>query len=204
MINISSCTVGPWNENSYLLEYNGESWLIDPGDEFSVLDDYFGKSKYNGLLCTHGHFDHIGAIDEFKKKYSLTCYIHSKDKNLVRQANLYRRLAGDTKIQKTPVFDNYLDDVEFIPIGDKKITIHHLPGHTKGSLGFVIDNSVFLGDVIIEGKIGRTDLPGGSKTALANSLKYIFDNFENYQIYPGHGEPFVLTAELIKKLERQI
>ncbi len=96
---VKTLCVGDWKENSYLLEYRNEAWLIDPGDDFNELDSFFSISQYRvkGIINTHGHFDHIGAVSDFKEKYNIPFYIHSKDMQLVRQGNLYRRLARSQK-----------------------------------------------------------------------------------------------------------
>ena len=107
-------TVGEWQENSYLVEYNDEAWVIDPGDEFDKLDDAFKSGKLIGIINTHGHFDHIGAVQQFQEKYNIPFYIHSKDKQLVTQGNLYKKIAGGTSVFKTPVINQVLDDVNSV------------------------------------------------------------------------------------------
>ena len=92
---IKSATVGQWHENTYFLHNEREGWIIDPGDEFEILNDIVkrDKIKLKGIINTHGHFDHLGAVSAFKNEYNIPFYIHSKDKRLVGQANLYRNLA---------------------------------------------------------------------------------------------------------------
>jgi glyoxylase-like metal-dependent hydrolase (beta-lactamase superfamily II) len=197
-------TVGVWNENSYIIEYKGESILIDPGDEFDKLDPFFALSgtQHKAIINTHGHFDHVGAIEEFKLKYQIPFYIHSKDKQLVHQANLYRKLAGVHAITKTPKIDGSLDQYESIPLADKQIKIHHTPGHSHGSVCFEIDHALISGDLFFTDCLGRIDLPGGNKELLLNSIKYILDHFAGYQIYPGHGDPFILDQAIMNVLKK--
>lgn len=201
---VKSLCVGKWKENSYLIGYCNEVWLIDPGDNFDELDDYFSTSRYRvkGVAATHGHFDHIGAVSDFREKYNVPFYIHSKDKPLVRQGNLYRRLAGSDTTVKTPEMDYFLDDVSTLPIGDKTIRIHKTPGHTNGSICFEIDKFLFTGDIFFKDMLGRTDLPGGNKELLRHSVDYILDNFYNYTIYPGHGEAFLIDDSLKSNLKK--
>lgn len=196
-------TVGKWKENAYLIECGQEAWLVDPGDDFRVLDEAFsleGKTPL-GILNTHGHFDHLGAVQAFKIKYRLPFYIHSKDKQLVRQANLYRRLAGDAAVCPTPTVDAYLDGIAQFELAGKKIYVHPTPGHSQGSVCFEIDNCLFSGDVIFPETLGRTDLPGGNPDAIRQSVNYLLDRFHGYTIYPGHGRPFVLETSVIEKLK---
>ena len=201
---IRGLCVGAWKENSYIIEYGGEAWLIDPGDDFEELDNFFSLSQYQvkGIINTHGHFDHIGAVSDFKVKYDIPFYIHSKDKQLVRQGNLYRRLAGSNTTIKTPQIDFFLDDISTLSIQDKTIKIHKTPGHTQGSACFEIDEFLFTGDLFFKNVLGRTDLPGGDKELLNHSVGYILDNFHNYTIYPGHGSSFLMDDATVTDLRK--
>lgn len=205
-VKIRYLTVGTWKENAYLVEYNNESVLIDPGDSFEELDKYFKEvnSKYIAILNTHGHFDHIGAVDAFKVKYDLPFYMHSKDKNILYQSNLLRKFAGETGHIKIPSIDFFLDAQKIFKLNGKQILIHHTPGHSNGSVCFEIDNMLLSGDILFKDSIGRTDLPGGNKSLLDQSLLFILDKFEGYQIYPGHGIPFVLSQDIICNLKALI
>ena len=196
-------TVGLWKENSYCIEVGSEAWIIDPGDEFSVLDETFCTPDQTvlGIINTHGHFDHIGAVQNFKDKYHLKFFLHSMDKQILRQSNLYRRLAGDKSVHKTPAVDVFLDELHDVKLGEKPIVIHHTPGHTNGSVCFEIDRCLFSGDVVFKESIGRTDLPGGNADVLKQSVRYIVENFIGYTIYPGHGAPFVLNEAVAQNIK---
>ncbi len=200
---IRHLTVGSWKENAYILEYMGESILVDPGDDFNFLDDFFSISgtKHKAILNTHGHFDHVGAVEEFKLKYQIPFYIHSKDKQLVHQANLYRKFAGENYITKTPKIDFLLDDIDSIPLADKKIKVYHTPGHSHGSVCFEIDKNLISGDLFFMDSLGRTDLPGGNMDLLLRSVNFVVDHFAGYKIYPGHGAPFELDEATILKFK---
>ncbi len=205
-VEITYKTVGKWRENSYFIEYNNIGWLIDPGDEFEALDAEFDTANKNikGIINTHGHFDHLGAVSQFKEKYSLPFYIHSKDKQILRQANLYKKLAGSTAYFVTPSVDEFLDEMLSMPFAEGRITVHHLPGHTNGSVCFEIGKNLISGDTIFSNAIGRVDLPGGNIDLLKQSVLQLTERFEDYTIYPGHGEPFVLNANVIDHLKTLI
>lgn len=205
-LEIRYATVGEWNENSYILEYNQQSILIDPGDDFETLDTYFQKNntKHIAILNTHGHFDHIGAVEDFRNKYQIPFYIHSKDKNILHQANLLMRFAGQKHNIKIPKIDYFLDEQNSFQFYDKNIFIHHAPGHSQGSVCLEIDNILFSGDILFKDSIGRTDLPGGNKALLSKSINFIINNFKDYTIYPGHGLPFVLNEEIITNINKLI
>ncbi len=205
-IEIKFRTVGKWKENSYLLQSGNQGWLIDPGDEFELLNQMVidQKCQLNGILNTHGHFDHIGAVAEFQKQYTIPFYIHSKDRQLVRQGNLYRKLAGEATTFQTPVITGFIEEQSGFHIGTNKIEMHSIPGHTHGSICFQIDSSLFTGDLFFADTIGRTDLPGGNRPLLLKSVEFILDNFQGYSIYPGHGQPFVLDENVIERLKQQL
>ncbi len=200
---IKKIAIGKWNVNCYLIANDDEAWLIDPGDDFeniirSLNLDIF---KLKGIIITHGHFDHFGAVADLKRKYQIPLYIHSKDKRLMNQGNLYRKMAGDSTVIATPIIDNYLDEIASLELKDKRIIVHYTPGHTAGSVSLEIDGNLFPGDLIFENDLGRTDLPGGNRELLLSSTNYIFKNFIGLLIHPGHGETFILENSLIQKLK---
>lgn len=201
-MNIIRSTVGKWKENSYILKLEGAEYIIDPGDEYTRLKDEFQVNHLNGIINTHGHFDHLGAVSEFMLDYNAPFYIHSKDKRLVSQANLYRKLAGDDKIVKTPKIYAYLDEIKEIQFSNEYIKIHHTPGHTEGSVSFEILNNLFVGDLILKDTIGRVDLPGGNIEKLIISIQFVLSNFKNFTIHPGHGESFKLDDLAIERFNK--
>jgi hydroxyacylglutathione hydrolase len=205
-LSIKVIVVGNWKVNCYLITLGNDCWLVDPGDEFESVVSYFNLDnlKLNGIINTHGHFDHIGAVAEIKEKYNVPFLIHSKDERLVYQSNLYRRMAGDLSTIKTPSIDKYLDDLSFLELHDKRILIHYTPGHTNGGVCFEIAGSLFTGDLFFEKYVGRTDLPGGNIQSLSSSISFVFDRFMGFRIYPGHGESFILDKNLINKLKPTI
>ena len=205
-VEIKYLNVGPWKENTYCIISNNEAWLIDPGDEFDLLKKTFEVDSLNikGILTTHGHFDHIGAVYEFQQEFNLPFYIHSKDKKILHQANLYCKLAGSDKIIKTPEIHGFIDNFEKFDLNNKSIFIHHTPGHSSGSVCFELDNNLISGDLFFKDNIGRTDLPGGNASLLKNSIEYVIKNFENYNIYPGHGDPFIIDSSVISNLRKRL
>tara|TARA_R110001632_G_scaffold63318_2_gene151360 strand:+ start:12203 stop:12844 length:642 start_codon:yes stop_codon:yes gene_type:complete len=190
-------TVGKWKVNVYFLSCGDDVWVLDPGDDFEVLCNFIEECQYNvlGILLTHGHFDHISSAEMMKQKYGVKILMHSKDKRIIRQANLFRKLAGGVETQITPTIDGFLDEEESVPLGGEKIKIHYTPGHSSGSVCFEFGNNLIVGDLFFWNKFGRTDLPGGNVNELNSSLEFIANEFMGYTIYPGHGTPFILNKE---------
>jgi len=205
MIVVKKYVVGPWKENSYFISSDLNAWLIDPGQDFEQLKSNFNTDQYklDGIINTHGHFDHVGAVAEFQNFYDIPFYIHNSDKRLLHQANLFRKLAGDSLITKTPKVDFDLSVITSLKINNHLIRVHFTPGHSSGSVCFELDNMLFSGDLFFPNAIGRTDLPGGNKQQITSSIDYVLANFIGYKIFPGHGEEFILTSEIAAKLKSE-
>ncbi len=203
---IKTVTIGNWKVNCYLVACDGEAWIIDPGDDFETIISNLNLDifKLKGIINTHGHFDHIGAVADLQEKYKIPFLIHSKDKRLISQGNLYRSLAGDLTVKKTPVIDEYLDNLSSLTLQDKMLFIHYTPGHTAGGVCLEIDKNLFTGDLFFNNNVGRTDLSGGNKELLFTSVNFIFEKYKGFRIYPGHGESFILEENLIEKLKSMI
>lgn len=184
--------MGKWKVNSYKITYRDHSMLIDVGGNKNEIEKSFNVGNYKGLLITHGHFDHIGDIHEFITKGKIPLYLNSADKKLLARANLYRKIMDAGEYYKTPTISETLDDLTEIEFLDKKIEIIHTPGHTQGSVSFVIDKNLFVGDLFTKEGNGRTDMPGGNITQLQKSIEMIFSKFKGFKIYPGHGDSFIL------------
>lgn len=195
---VKLCVVGSFLENSYFIDNGENSILIDPGAEPEKIEGAFFENDHSPLhsiLATHGHFDHVGGVEFFKKKYDVSFGMHLKDKRIMSQANLYRKISGESTFYPTPEIDFELGNTESIQLGGFDLKIYHTPGHSEGSVVIEMDKILFCGDVILENQIGRTDLPGGDKVKLVNSVKFIVERFIGYRIYPGHGSDFILDEK---------
>jgi len=191
---------GRLKQNCYLVSKNNFLIIIDPGNNATNIVDEIDKNNLIPLaiLNTHAHFDHIGAVDYLKNKYSIPFYLHSNDVRLLRSANLYQLVfKGDGKI-KVPGVDFFFDDDnnQSDNFGEMKFSILHTPGHTNGGVCILIGDNLFTGDTLMKNVIGRSDLPGGNKNKLIDSLIIIKDLPHNLNIYPGHGNKSILGDEI--------
>jgi hydroxyacylglutathione hydrolase len=192
---ITTFPVGPLQCNCSMIvcPETKEAAIVDPGGDAEKIMTFV---KDNGLtvkylLHTHAHFDHILASAEIKKSTGAKICLHEKDKFLYDNLEGQCKLFG-FKAEKPAEIDRYLTDDEQIEIGKSKTTVLHTPGHTPGSLCFsVIDkaSTLFAGDTLFNGSIGRTDLWGGSFedliTSINNRLLTLDDSTE---VVPGHGQ----------------
>lgn len=177
--------------NNYLLidEESKEAALIDCTDYISelgaVLKEYDAKLKY--ILLTHGHFDHIMGVPKIKQEFGAKVYLHKDDKELVDNSDEFMISVGMQPFEH-PEIDKYIDENEEIYLGKNKIRIIHLPGHTQGGVGYLVDGMLFAGDSIFLESVGRTDLPGGKHKQLIESIKNkIFSLDGDTILYVGHG-----------------
>lgn len=177
--------------NNYLLidEDSKEATLIDCTDYISelgaVLKEYDAKLKY--ILLTHGHFDHIMGVPKIKQEFGAKVYLHKDDKELVDNSDEFMISVGMQPFEH-PEIDKYIDENEEIYLGKNKIQVIHLPGHTQGGVGYLVDGMLFAGDSIFLESVGRTDLPGGNHKQLIESIKNkIFSLDGDTILYVGHG-----------------
>ncbi len=189
-------------ENTYIIDKQKDCFIIDPGTNYNEVKDYILSNELTvkGILLTHGHFDHIIAVNQVVSDFDCDIYIHEQERDFLFDPNLnlssstYNRF---TVTQKNKV--QVLNDKDTLTLGYDKIEVVHTPGHTRGSVCFQYKRFLFSGDTLFKGTVGRTDLPTSSKTDLERSLKKIVGLCkDNTIIYPGHGH---FTTMLNEKYE---
>lgn len=178
-----------WESNSYLLIQNGKALLIDAGaspDKVTAALTREGATL-TGLLLTHGHFDHILSIDTLRETYDVPVYVHREDAPMLTDGHLNAYAYFFRQDRAWRPAEKLLSDGDAIPFGEKSITVVHTPGHTKGSVCYLIDDLLFSGDTVFADGYGRTDLEGGDDAALAHSLQKLFELPMSLKVYAGHG-----------------
>lgn len=196
MIQIKKFTFNPVSVNAYLLwDETGEAALIDPAcyyaEEEDELAGFVEKQdlKIVQLLNTHGHFDHLMGNGFAADKWDINFRIHAGDANMPGQAKQYASLFG-ISMSNPPVLVEILGEGDVIKFGHTELKVIHVPGHSPGSVAFYgeKDKILVVGDIIFEGSVGRTDLPGGNHDLLISGIKeklLVLDS--EVKIYPGHG-----------------
>jgi len=192
-------TVGPMEANCYIL-YNPdkrEGLIIDPGAEGSHLIKFIKQEKIsiNYIVNTHGHPDHIGANRKIKEHTNAPILIHQYDAPMLAKSGSVLSLIFPVEFSSPPA-DTFIKDGDLIECAGMKLKVLHTPGHTPGGISLLIDDSIFTGDTLFSGSIGRSDLPGGSPQVLLNSIKKILSLDENLIVYPGHGPATTVSQEL--------
>ena len=194
--------VGPLKANCYTVcqEETGDCVVIDPGGDRELLLHSLEEHRLTpkAILLTHGHFDHIGAVDDLKKRTGAKLVIHPEDVGLLQDPdrNLSRPFGiGDLQVKATP--DRLLKDEDMLEIGGIRFRVLHAPGHTMGGVFYIGDGILFSGDTLMQGTAGRTDMPGGNLQMLMKSLSRLSDLDDSVVICPGHGPQSTLARERI-------
>ncbi len=195
-MDIQTYVLGPIETNTYLLSDGLNALLIDPASKAEKLINILGDLKLIGILLTHGHFDHIKAVDGLYEKYNCPVYLNSDDEFLARDKYSVKMFGVSSYI--TCPTTNLIEGK--MNVGTFNFEVIFTPGHTPGSTIFVFDDCIFTGDTLFRCAVGRTDLEGGNESTLKQSLK-IFKQFDkDYKIYPGHNESTTLSYELENNL----
>jgi glyoxylase-like metal-dependent hydrolase (beta-lactamase superfamily II) len=171
--------------------------LIDPSASVSTVRATFGAlPKVEYLLLTHGHFDHMLTLDEWKRETGAPICVCAEDAAALTDATLNCNRVFFGKDITYPPADRLLRDGAVLSFGSASLRVMQTPGHTPGSCLYIGETDIFTGDTLMaEGGYGRCDLPGGSSSALYASLRKIFTLPLSYRIHPGHGGSSTLAEE---------
>lgn len=190
MEKIYRVAVGPLRSNSYLLVDggSGEAVIIDAGDEpHRIMKMLKPGIKVRMILATHGHFDHVLAVDDLREALGIEFYIHRDDQatlDMVPESTL--RILGVRMSPPRP--DGYLADGDQLTIGGLPLKVIHTPGHSPGSSCFLTGKTLFSGDTLFAGSIGRTDIPLADPEKIVESIRgQLYSLPDDTVVYPGHG-----------------
>lgn len=194
MIEIYARELGPVQANCYIIKNNGHCLIVDPGGEYPGIEKVIKDDIVDAILLTHAHFDHIGGLDALLKKYPVDVYVHPKEVNFLSDARynvseaFFAHIVSNAKAKAIAPGKQ--------TIGTFEVEVMYTPGHSIGSVVYIIDRYLFSGDTLFQGSIGRTDMVTGSMTEMRQSLDKIKQLKRNYTIYPGHGPDTTLEQEL--------
>ena len=173
--------VGPYRMNTYVIieEETKTSAIVDPGGDPEVILAMVGDTVVDKILLTHGHFDHVLALEDMKSATGAEVYVHPAD-------------AAQFELD----YDHPLQDGEEIQIGAKWLKIIHVPGHTPGQCCIDLgDGRILVGDTVFVGGPGKTSSAKDFATTMESMQRIVFQWPEETKFYPGHGPSGVIGIE---------
>jgi len=195
-------TVGVAQENTWIARRDGSDsgLLIDPGDEpdriKAALAD-LGVSKVEAILLTHCHFDHVGAVAPMAEATGAPVYCPKLEVPLLADIMAWVPWPGIGPFESYDA-DETLEGGEKLTLAGLDIEVFFVPGHSPGHLAYSIpsEGALLSGDVLFQGSIGRTDLPGGDHQRLLQSIGELLERLpDETAVLPGHMAPTTLGAE---------
>ena len=188
-------TVGPLQTNCYFISSGSEYVIIDPGGDFDKIAQMASTMPGDpaGVIATHGHFDHVAEAERLAELLRTEFLIHSRDLEIIEYTWKFARQFGFNNPAPRPnsLFDHNIS----FKLGRTELLIRNTPGHTPGSISIISGESVFTGDCLFSGNIGRMDL-GGNERDMAESLKWFLTLPPITRVFPGHGPPTILQNEI--------
>ncbi|AAY79547.1 MBL fold metallo-hydrolase [Sulfolobus acidocaldarius] len=181
MVTVKRFEIGDYFTNSYLVIEEDDSILIDVGGDPSEILEYVRTNNINlkAILATHGHFDHVIGVPLIQRHFKVPFYMNRKDEIILRYDSRTREINVDGDLKEG-----------VINFGKILVKVIETPGHTLGSVSFMIEDNLFTGDTLFNENIGRYDL-GGDREYLKKSLRRLMDLEDLLNVYPGHG--FITT-----------
>lgn len=184
--------VGQIDTNCYLIgdEKEGVCAVVDPGGSPEKVLDMVRKSglKLEKILLTHGHYDHVGAVDALAESVpapGVAIYLHPADTD-----------TGDNRLFPPLSHSfNCLEEGEILSVGSLEVRVLHTPGHSAGSVVLLVEDTMLAGDTLFAGSCGRYDMTGGEGQVMMQSLARLGRLEGDYKVCPGHGPMTTLERE---------
>lgn len=196
MIKVETLTLGNYQTNTYIV-HDSESRtcaIIDPGFEARTILKKVADLglTVDAILLTHGHFDHVGAVEEIVEATGCKLWMSESDwSQFPNPVTAYFYPLANCDFTEV----HFCEEDEHIHAGGLTFVTWQTPGHTWGSVCYVCEDALFSGDTLFAGSCGRIDLPGGDRDAMLRSLERLAEAEGDYTVYPGHGPKTTLATE---------
>jgi hydroxyacylglutathione hydrolase len=198
---VEMLTVGSFQENCYVVgdEVSGEGALIDPGDEATRIAFAVEQTglEISQIIITHAHIDHVGAIAPLVAEYACPVLMHEEAEAMLKTVPQQAIMMG-LRFGKVPQVDRHVADGEVLEVGSLRLRSLYTPGHAPGHLSFLVEGeeTVFSGDALFAGSVGRVDLPGGSMEVLMRSIEErLLPLPGDTRVLSGHGPETTIGRE---------
>jgi hydroxyacylglutathione hydrolase len=188
---LETLTVGPFQENCYVIGDGETGAIVDPGDEAARIALAVEQTglEIGQILVTHAHIDHVGAVGALADEYACPVLMHAEAEPMLQQLPTQAMMMG-LRFGKVPAVDRHIRDGETLEVGSLKLQSLYTPGHAPGHLAFYVEGEglVLSGDALFAGSVGRTDLFGGDIEVLMRSIsERLLTLPDETRVYPGHG-----------------
>jgi hydroxyacylglutathione hydrolase len=189
-LDVRMFTVGPVAENAYLVRAEGSdrALMVDPGDEperlLAAIEEL--GVGLDAILVTHTHFDHVGAVAPVARATGAPVYCPKLEVPVLADIMRFVPWEGFGPYESYDA-DETVEGGEQLTLAGLDIGVTFTPGHSPGHVTYAIEDALFSGDVLFEGSVGRTDLPGGDWPTLARSIQTLLDEHpDETRVHPGH------------------
>jgi hydroxyacylglutathione hydrolase len=196
---VDTYSLGPIQTNCYLVRRERgapEAVVVDPGADAATLRLELARvgATCAAILITHGHFDHLGAVADLAEASGAPVYMPEGERELLERYGDYAPVGFPGRPYTA---DHLLQGGETLELAGVSFEVVPIPGHSPAHLAYAADGSLFSGDLLFAGSVGRVDLPGADWDTLLDSVRTLADRFDAATtIYPGHGGPTTLGREL--------
>ena len=200
-LEVEQLTLGPLGTNCYVVRREAaasEAVVVDPSGDAAELQLLLARlgARCVGILVTHGHWDHLLGVAELAEGTGAPVYMSESERSLLEDPNRFTP-SGIVLRPYTP--DVLLRGGETVDVAGLSFDVLSVPGHSPAHLAYQADGSLFSGDVLFAGSVGRTDLPGGDWDTLAASIRSLVETLPSETVvYPGHGPATTLGEELAR------
>ncbi len=195
---VRSIVLGPLEANCFVIgdERSKRAMVVDPGDEPDRILDAVGAEgiSVDYLVCTHAHFDHVGALPELRKETGAKIVIHRDELEIYRAARDMAAFWG-YDIESLPEPDILVEEGDEIKLGTLVFKVLHTPGHSPGSICLFGEGVVVTGDTLFAGSVGRTDFHGGDMNRLKQSFERLLSLPPDTEVLAGHGPASTIGRE---------
>ncbi len=200
-VRVEHLSLGPIGTNCYVVTSDsatGEAAVVDPSGDAAEIRLALARSGRTcaGILLTHGHWDHLVGVADLAEGTGAPVHMARHERTLLESPNRYTP-PGLVLRPYTP--DVLLDGGETVELAGISFDVVSVPGHSPAHLAYHAEGSLFSGDVLFAGSVGRTDLPGADWDTLVTSIRTLMDTYPpETVVYPGHGPATTLGEELAR------
>ncbi|MBA4349201.1 MAG: MBL fold metallo-hydrolase [Thermodesulfovibrio sp.] len=195
---IRDIVVGPLQVNCYIIadEVSKKTMVVDPGDEPDMIMDIIKQNNLTVeyIVCTHGHFDHAGAVADIKRETGAKVVVHKDELQIYNSAKDMGAFWG-FELEEQPEPDMLIEEDTSIRVGELYFDIFHSPGHSPGGICLYGNGIIITGDTLFADSVGRTDLPYGDIEKLKHSFRRLMALPESTKVLPGHGPVTTIGKE---------